>query len=94
MIFKFWKWRIEVKIRDMDADKQIAFLGHELLKAVARSGRRIISANGNMASVDVDVYRFNGEGRVHNIQNYWDIPIGKVTCIEWDKKESPAHRPD
>jgi len=78
-----------MKLQKLDIDEQIVFLGQELLKAVVRSGRRTIGVSGNMASIDIDVYRFNGEGQVQDIQNHWDIPLGKVTCIEWDQKESP-----
>lgn len=89
MLFRFWRWRIEVKLRNLDDDKKIIFLGQELIKAVAKSGREMQGTSG-MVSFDIDVFRHNNEGYVNNVIAKWKLPLGKITCIEWDKNSSPA----
>lgn len=86
MKFKFWRWRIEVKIRDLDGDKKIVFLAQELIKTVAKSGRKL-QGTPEMASIEIDIHKNGNNGYVSNIINHWELPLGEITCIEWDRKE-------
>ena len=91
MLFKFWRWRLEVKLQSLDEDKKIVFLSRELLKTISKSGREN-QVDDNMLSIDIDVFKFSNEGYVGNILTHWKLPLGKITCIKWksEQESSPA----
>jgi len=96
MLFKIWRWRLEVKLRSLDNDKKIIFLGQELIRAVAKSGRNIISpVAAGLVHMDIYVQEYDDttRGEISCINNNWSISLGKVDCIKWksdQENSSPA----
>ena len=59
MIFKFWLWRINIKISKLGGEKKIEFLANELIKAMQESGKQVALpkiADG-FGSITVGVHR-------------------------------------
>ena len=83
MNFKFWKWRIEVKVRDMDADQKIIYLSRELLKTAVKDGKELKGKNSSIRSISIDVFP-DGEAWVGNMLADWKV------SFNWDKKENPC----
>lgn len=96
MLLKLWKWRINIEVRDMDADNRIVFLAQNLIKEIAESGRKLATVPG-LASFDVSIYQDFEKGDygiVKNIINQWNIPIGEVTCVKFEQEKSPCANMD
>jgi len=93
MLFKFWRWRLEVKLRSLDDDEKIIYLSQEIIKAVAKSGKKMETVDG-LASLNINVFQHADEnkGEIKHGINNWALPLGNITCIKWksDKKSSPA----
>ena len=75
---KFWKWRIEVKTKRLDADEKIGYLANEIIKAIKTSGRSIEcpKISEGLGSVDIVVHNLGAENenlRVQNLINKWEI---------------------
>lgn len=90
MLFRFWRWRIEVKLRNLDDDKKIVFLTQELLKAVAKSGRDMETTTG-LLSLYINVFqKSKNKGYVENVSAGWKLPLGEIANVKWktDQKES------
>lgn len=45
MKFKFWKWKIDIKIKKLNADEKIGYLANEIIKEMIASGRKVESCN-------------------------------------------------
>ena len=96
MLFKFWRWRIEVKLRSLDDDKKIVFLGQELIRAITKSDRNIISpVCAGLAHMDVYVHKHpeSIRGEISCISNGWSLSLGEINCIKWKLEQnnsSPA----
>jgi hypothetical protein len=59
MLFKFWKWRISIKIKNLDPDKKIGFLANALISAMQEAGNQVALPDiaEGFASVDIRVHR-------------------------------------
>lgn len=96
MLFKFWKWRISVKIRSMDTNSRITFLAQNLTEELVKSGRKLNTVPG-LASFQVSIYhdaQKGNQGAVNNIINEWNIPIGEVSCVSFEQEKSPCANMD
>lgn len=74
---KFWKWRLELKIKRLDADEKIGYLANELIKALIESGRSIAhpEVSKDFGSVDISVHNLGAENEVlivYDLLNKWE----------------------
>ncbi len=75
---KFWKWKIEVKTKRLDADEKIGYLANELIKELKVSGRSI-QCNENdkgFGNLDIWVYDLGKENAIMDLQrspNGWSF---------------------
>lgn len=82
---KFWKWKIEVKTKRLDADEKIGYLANELIKELKASGRSI-QCNENdkeFGSLLIWVHRLGKENATMDLQN---CPNG------WSFKTKPTFK--
>lgn len=75
---KFWKWRLDLKTKRLDADEKIGYLANELIKQLKASGRSIAHPciNKGFGSVDISVYNLGTKYEslaVFDLINKWEI---------------------
>lgn len=78
--FRFWLWRINVKIQKLGQDEKIEYLANELVKTVKNSGREIEqpSISKGFGSIDITMHRIGTDKQsmsVQSINNGWEIKI-------------------
>ena len=63
MLFKFWKWRISIKIKSLDAEKKIGFLANALISAMQEAGKQVALPNvaEGFGSLTVTVHKIGTE---------------------------------
>ena len=63
MLFKFWKWRISIKIERMDGEKKIEFLANALISAMHEAGNQVALPyiSEGFGSIDIHVHRVGKE---------------------------------
>ena len=70
MLFKFWRWRVRIKVEKLECDAKIEYLANELIRAMQDSGRQVAmpEISTGYGSVDINVYNMNTEkesGRIY-----------------------------
>jgi hypothetical protein len=76
---KFFKWRIDLKIKRLDADQRILFLAGALIKEIKNSGRDMSFKQGGkvVMPVTLDIYVHNSctptRLSVQNSHNDWEV---------------------
>jgi len=81
--FSFFKWLLEIKLRNLKEDEKTIFLANELIKSVQRGGNSINleRIGAGFGSLNVSVHRFGTEFAsldVGCISNDWSVS-GKPT---------------
>jgi len=77
---KFWKWKIDIKTKRLDADERIAYLANELIKELKASGRSIAlpGIDEGFGSFDITIYNLGTEDEsmsVKSIINNWQVEV-------------------
>jgi len=75
--FSFFKWLLEIKLRNLTEDEKTIFLANELIKSVQRGGNSISLEHigEGYCSLGITVYS-NSDGdnlSVNNIINGWEV---------------------
>jgi hypothetical protein len=75
MLFKFWKWRISIKINRLDGEKKIAFLANTLISAMQEAGKQVAlpDIGEGYGSIGISVHRIGKE----NASGHVDFQYGK-----------------
>jgi len=84
MLFKFWKWRLEVKLKSLDTDNRIIHLSQELLKEVVKSGRNMETTTG-LATIQIHVHQHldGNNGYIENVVAGWQLKLNDTGYIKW-----------
>jgi hypothetical protein len=83
---KFFKWKIETKIKRLDANERIVYLANQLLQEVENAGvsPRTTTAPDTLLNLDITVFRYGTDSdlTVHSMRNSWlDGFKGKCTAV-------------
>jgi len=75
---KFWKWKLEIKTKRLDADEKIGYLANELIKELKASGRSIQCNEGNKGFGVLMIWVFNlgkenGKIEIQCNSNSWKV---------------------
>jgi len=75
--FSFFKWLLEIKLRNLKEDEKTIFLANELIKSVQRGGNSISleQIGEGYCSLGITVYS-NSKGNnlsVNNFINGWEV---------------------
>jgi len=81
--FSFFRWVLEIKLRNLKEDEKTIFLANELIKSVQRGGNSINleTISAGLGCLDVYVHNFGTEFAsldVKCINNDWSV-TGKPT---------------
>ena len=68
---RFFKWKVNIKIKDLSAEKKVIFLANELLNQMQVAGHDLRTATtpNSHVSIDINLHNYNTKEAIISVSN-------------------------